>query len=126
MCTSLVKKWGKIDCFCLIEFKSFRQKENIKNINIPVEKLEIEMYSQNKRNKQFNKGIKAIFQICLRIPALWIFVPFLFVAIIIGLGDYIYKYIASRRKIVPIGHCTENNCSIFSQKQNNTNKRGNN
>ncbi|WP_218923654.1 DCC1-like thiol-disulfide oxidoreductase family protein [Bacillus toyonensis] len=126
MCTSLVKNWEKLDSFFLIEFKSFRKKENITNINIPIEKLEIEMYSQHKRNKQFNKGIKSIFQICLRIPILWVFVPFLFISIITGLGDYIYKYIAKKRKIVPVGHCTENNCSIFSQKQNNTNKRGTN
>lgn len=121
MCTSITQKWANIDTFQIIAFKSFRQQENIKDINIPLDKLELEMYCKNEKKQKFYKGIDAIFQICLRIPLLWIFVPILYLSIVIGIGDWIYKYIAKKRKIVPIGHCTENTCSIFKNEQNNKN-----
>lgn len=117
MCTTITQKWSYMDVFQIIKFKSFRQEENIKDIDIPVNKLEVEMYCKNIKKQKFYKGIHAIYQICLRIPLLWFFVPFLYISILLGIGDRIYKYIAKKRKIVPIGQCTENTCSIIPNKK---------
>lgn len=118
MCTSITQKWSNMDVFQMIKFKSFRQQENIQNLDIPVDKLELEMYCENIKKQKFYKGIHAIYQICLRIPLLWFFVPFLYISILLGVGDRIYKYIAKKRKIIPIGQCKENICSItFNKKE---------
>ena len=85
--------------FNKINFISFRE---IKNYNPEMEKkLHI------KHKGKFIVGYNAIILISTRLPILWVLIPVLFIIKSIGLGEILYEHFATKRKIVPINHCSE-------------------
>ena len=55
-------------------------------------------------------GYESIWQIVLRLPLLWVFLPILWVLKVSRLGHWAYKELAVKRQIIPL-HCKEEDCS---------------
>ena len=68
---------------------------------------EMEKSLHVRHNNQWYKGYSAIIQIAKMLPALWIFVPIMYILKAIGLGDFIYKLVAKNRKLVPVNQCLD-------------------
>lgn len=55
-------------------------------------------------------GFDSVWQIVLRLPLLWLFVPLFFLLKISRLGHWAYNELAVKRQIIPL-HCKEEECS---------------
>jgi predicted DCC family thiol-disulfide oxidoreductase YuxK len=55
-------------------------------------------------------GFDNVWQIVLRLPLLWLFVPLFFLLKISRLGHWGYNELAVKRQIIPL-HCKEEECS---------------
>lgn len=54
-------------------------------------------------------GFDSVWQIALRSPLLWLFVPLFFLLKISRLGHLLYNELAVKRQIIPL-HCKEEEC----------------
>ncbi|MEC1177353.1 DCC1-like thiol-disulfide oxidoreductase family protein [Metasolibacillus meyeri] len=109
-CIKSIKKFQRFDWFNRIEFLSFREPAAVANYNIRMANLENRMHSVKRVDGKIEDGIYSINRICKNIPLLWIFVPFISVAIFLGIGQRVYDFIATRRTIFPTGSCDEQSC----------------
>ena len=57
-------------------------------------------------NNEWKYGYDSIWRISFKIPVFWIFIPFLYLLKITGLGELAYNELAIKRKIIPL-HCDE-------------------
>lgn len=112
MCTKVSENIKKLDKFNLITLNSIRDKDVLQSVNIPMHDLEKQMHAIRKHDGKVFVGIDAIASITARIP-LWmlIWLP-LKLSSLLGFGHFLYNYIAKNRKIVPVGHCENNQCDI--------------
>ena len=62
-------------------------------------------------DKKWHYGFNSLFQIFLRIPLFWIFIPVMYILKITSLGSFIYNELALKRKIIPL-HCDSESCEI--------------
>lgn len=111
VCTKVKHNIEKLDWFHLIEIRSIRN-NNIKEIDIPLEQLEKEMYCLNIKNGKITKGIDAIASIIARLPLVMIFWIPLKLSSLLRIGHVIYNYIAQTRKIIPVNNCEDESCKI--------------
>lgn len=109
ICISVKKMSSSFDWLHQIDFVGIRGN---KDLPFPIHQMEKEMYAFNLKKKEYFVGINALYQLSLSLPLLWPLVPFIKLSIIPGLGDKLYKAIASRRSIVPVGHCTNEKCNL--------------
>ncbi|MGE7921229.1 thiol-disulfide oxidoreductase DCC family protein [Viridibacillus sp. NPDC093762] len=125
ICLKSIKSFKRFDWLNRIEFISFRNKKVIKKYNLDEKMLEKRIHSLKQSNSKYKmeNGIHSINRICKNSPALWIFVPFLSFAALIGLGQLIYDWIASRRTIFPTGQCEDGSCQIPQLVLKNTQKK---
>lgn len=73
-----------------------------------VNELERRMHSFSMNDSsKIQRGIDSIAQICTRIPYLWWAVPYIIILKKMGIGGYLYDYIASKRKVIPVGNCDD-------------------
>lgn len=108
-CTRFNKIVQKLDWFKLIDFKQLRNIQNtqkFKNLKLELAHQQMASYANH-----WNYGFVSIFLILLRLPIFWIFIPFLYIFKITGFGQFIYKELAIKRKIIPL-HCDENSCIL--------------
>lgn len=109
ICKNVKINIGRFDCLHLIELQSIR--ENLEGtINVPLEKLEKEMYCLNKKNNHITVGIEAIASITARLPLFMILWLPIKLSSLLGIGSCIYKYIARTRKIIPVNNCDSSSC----------------
>lgn len=109
-CTTFIKTVKKLDWLNLLDEKKLRDSSDtfrFSNLNITLAREQMASYRKNK----WNYGFVSIYRIFLIIPAFWIFVPLFFILNITGLGQYFYKELALKRKIIPL-HCDEKSCNI--------------
>jgi len=105
LCTNSSTIWKKLDWRNKLTFHSFRDLDNY-----PVE-MEKSLHIQ--KGKKWYKGYSAIIQIAKTLPLLWVFLPFLYLFKLIGIGDMVYKVIAKNRKLVPVNQCkNKDSCQI--------------
>lgn len=110
LCIQVKNNIEKLDWFNLIHLKGFRGLE--KDLKIPKSDLEEKMHVILFNNKIVS-GYEAFVSISLRIPLLSFFWPLLKFFGLIGIGSKIYNIIAKNRKIIPTGHCNnEDSCDI--------------
>ncbi len=110
LCKKFKKRIKKMDMLKSIIFVSFRDFEYIRELAIPLEKLEKEMHTKMPDGKILS-GYDSITAIFGRIPFLcWLWFPMKILKWA-GAGDKIYKFIADRRIIIPTGNCTKQ-CKI--------------
>ncbi|WP_100330725.1 thiol-disulfide oxidoreductase DCC family protein [Bacillus xiapuensis] len=111
ICSKFKKRIESMDTFGLFNFVSFREHENIKMLNVSMGKLEKEMHVL-KANGEILSGFDAICAVFARVPFLFWLWPVFKLLKLLGIGDFIYDFIASRRLIIPTGNCDENTCHI--------------
>ena len=108
-CTRFINTVKKLDWFNLINYKQLRSNqdtEQFKSLNIELAQQQMASYTN-----KWNYGFISIFLIFTRLPIFWIFIPILFIFKITGVGQFIYKELAIKRKIIPL-HCDENSCML--------------
>lgn len=118
-CTKFANLIQKLDWLHLINFKELRHEslartgeanENhtnqYKEINIELAKQQMASYTN-----KWNYGYISLYLIFIRIPLLWITIPFFWLLKITNFGQYLYKELALKRKIIPL-HCTSETCEI--------------
>lgn len=113
MCQHIQLSLKRIDYFRLLTCVSFRMPQVMERYNLDPEEVEKRMHSvllSDGNTKQ--KGMDSVIQVCKRLLPFWMFVPFLILSNKLGIGGFLYDYIASRRQIVPAAHCNENACHI--------------
>ncbi|WP_238552866.1 DUF393 domain-containing protein [Paenibacillus alvei] len=102
-----------MDYFRLVTCVSFRNSQVMEQYNLNQEEVERRMHSALLSDINSKaKGIDSIIQVSKRLLPLCIFTPFLIISSKLGIGSFLYDYIASRRKLVPVGHCNENSCDL--------------
>ncbi|PGH92601.1 thiol-disulfide oxidoreductase DCC family protein [Bacillus thuringiensis] len=112
VCINVTNRIKSLDWLGLIELIPIRDEEKVKEINIPIQELAIRMHAIKKKNNKVLKGIDAISAMIARLPLLF---PFWFILkffTLIGVGHVAYDFIATRRKIIPVGNCKDNVCKI--------------
>ncbi|MGM0843699.1 MAG: thiol-disulfide oxidoreductase DCC family protein [Bacillota bacterium] len=104
LCRKFKRRIEKLDMLKSIIFVSIRDVEYIRELDIPLEKLETEMHVKMPNGKILS-GYDSITAVFGRIPLLcWLWVPMKFFKWI-GAGDKLYRTIASQRIIIPTGNC---------------------
>lgn len=64
--------------------------------------------SINEKNRIFY-GYDSIWQIVIRLPLIWLFIPFFYFLKISGLGNWLYNELSVKRQIIPL-HCKDHEC----------------
>ncbi len=108
-CSKFANIIQKIDWLNLIDFKELRNEKHTNQfieINIELAKQQMASYTN-----KWNYGYISIYLIFLRIPLFWISIPFFWLLKITKFGQYLYKELALKRKIIPL-HCDENSCML--------------
>ncbi|MED1420280.1 DUF393 domain-containing protein [Bacillus smithii] len=108
LCTGVANKWSKLDWFSLIEFRSFR--DHYEKEHVALSELSAEMHARLKSNFQYVKGFDAFWLMAKRTPVLWLFLPLFYILKASRLGEWAYKKIAKKRKIVPDSLCNDGTC----------------
>lgn len=75
---------------------------------ISKEKGLAQLASINRSSRVFY-GYDSIWQILVRLPLLWVFVPAFYILKVSRLGHWAYKELAIKRQIIPL-HCNEEDC----------------
>jgi hypothetical protein len=70
------------------------------------------MHVRSVQTGQLWAGIAAVRVVAGALPTLWPFFPAIWLSERLGLGAWLYDRIASRRPIIPVGHCTDEVCPI--------------
>ncbi|SHF95656.1 DCC1-like thiol-disulfide oxidoreductase family protein [Ornithinibacillus halophilus] len=112
LCQKVKSRIEKIDISNKVYFLSFRDQGVLQGIGISPNEAEKEMIAIDIQKNNLYSGVHSFYQISQKTPLLWFLSPFLFIGIIVGLGDKIYNFIASRRSIVPINQCSVDDCEI--------------
>lgn len=108
-CTKFANHIQKIDWLNLIDFKELRNENHTNQfieINIELAKQQMASYTN-----KWNYGYISLYLIFLRIPLFWISIPFFWLLKVTKFGQYLYKELALKRKIIPL-HCDSETCEI--------------
>jgi predicted DCC family thiol-disulfide oxidoreductase YuxK len=108
-CTKFAKTVALLDWLKLLDIKKLRDIEHESlfiGIDFNLAKKQMASYTT-----RWNYGFKTIYIIFARIPICFLFVPFLFLLQITGLGQHFYVQLAIHRKIIPL-HCDTESCEI--------------
>lgn len=114
-CIKAMENIKRIDHLNLIQFESFRDADVVKKYQLNTEQAEKRMLSKKNNREVVYEGFDSFLLISLRVPVLWLLLPFLFLAKILGIGQIAYDFIAKRRQISVTGHC-DHRCSIKKNK----------
>ena len=69
----------------------------------------LEQLASINRHSRVFYGYESIWQILVRLPLLWVFVPVFYILKVSRLGHLAYKELAIKRQIIPL-HCKEEDC----------------
>jgi predicted DCC family thiol-disulfide oxidoreductase YuxK len=117
LCTAVSERTKKLDARKKVQFVSFREPTVVADYALSPEllmKMEARLYVHD--GKDWHEGISAVLKLARQIPHYWPLVPFIQLPIWTGAGQRLYDFIASRRSIVPTGHCTNGICEIPNRK----------
>lgn len=106
-CIQTIKRIKRLDWFNLIQPVSFRGSFRVlfEEVNLTYEELESRMYAKVYRGKIVSE-IDAFCSMTLRIPICLMLWPLLKLIKLLGFGRPVYKYIASKRVVLPLNRCT--------------------
>ena len=104
-CTFSATRLRILDWFNRLEIIDLYTQGTLEKYQIPVEDAMQRIQVLTKKGKR-KEGMDGILEISLQLPVLWIFVPFFWFIILIGLGNRIYDWIAKNRFRFPVpGYC---------------------
>lgn len=115
LCTGVADRWTKLDWLSLIEFRSFR--DHSEEERVALSEMAKEMHARPKDKYRYVKGFDAFWLMAVRTPALWPFLPLFYFLKASRLGEWAYKKMAKKRKIVPDSLCNGNTCESSIQLQ---------
>lgn len=101
----------RLDWLGRLRFVPCRDNGWLAKYNIDPERALRRMVSVDLR-QVVHEGIDTFLQMSVRIPLLWPICPILWIARRIGVGRFLYDWLAKKRKIVPIGQCELEGCQI--------------
>lgn len=104
-CTFSARNIAKLDWFRNIDLIDANNEVMLEQFEITKEQALTRI--QVVKNETYRaEGIDAIYLIVKKLPALWIFIPFLWISTKVGLGMRLYDWIARNRLIFPTpGYC---------------------
>ncbi|OMC66269.1 hypothetical protein BK126_19795 [Paenibacillus sp. FSL H7-0326] len=111
MCRGIVKRIDAMDYFRLIRCVSFRMPNIIDTYQLDPQEVELRMHSIGVNGGMPRKGISSVVHISQKLIPLWVVLPFIAVSKWLGIGGYVYDYIAKNRKLIPVNHCNDS-CEI--------------
>jgi predicted DCC family thiol-disulfide oxidoreductase YuxK len=104
-CTFSATRLLKFDWFKKLKILDMYSNGVLEKFDIPLEDAVQRIQILNGRGKR-KQGMRAILEISLNLPILWIFIPLFWLIIQIGLGERIYDWIAKNRFLFPVpGYC---------------------
>lgn len=112
VCTATARRLGRLDWLGRLTFRSIRDEAAVRASGIAPAELERRMYARSPVTGKTAGGIDAIAAIAARLPLLMPLWPLLRLSSLIGVGQRVYDWVASRRTIVPIGHCVNGACTL--------------
>lgn len=99
---SLIKKLDWLNLIHTHPLRDFLAQKNTLGIDENLALQQIPSY-----NHQWQYGYATLFEIMKRLPLFWIFLPFLWILKISGIGQFLYLKLAIQRHIIPI-QCNAN------------------
>ncbi|GGG26483.1 thioredoxin [Lysinibacillus alkalisoli] len=118
LCTKTMEKWCAMDKQQLLIFDSFRNEHVLNTLPYSIEQLEKETYSKPVDASEYYKGVETFTEMNKRIPMLTLTTPVLIALNKVGLATIVYNFVAKRRKIVPVGQCADDQCTINYSNKN--------
>jgi predicted DCC family thiol-disulfide oxidoreductase YuxK len=116
-CTTAAERTKKADIQSEVTFVSFREAHVVESYAVPphlLKEMEVRLYAFD--GTQWHNGIYALYELAKRVPYYWPFVLLLKLSIWTKTGQHVYDFIASRRTIVPVGHCADGVCKLGERK----------
>lgn len=102
----------KIDWLERLDYASIRDLSVLDKYPLDPRKVEKRMHTIWINEGKFENGIRSIISIAKQVPLLWLFVPFLYMSLYFGFGVKMYDWLASKRKVLPVGGCDGDICEI--------------
>ncbi|GGE56512.1 thioredoxin [Pullulanibacillus camelliae] len=117
LCTRAMQVIKQHDYNGKINFMTFRDPLTMNRYHLWDKQVDKKIYAIRYEDKQSYSGIDTVHQMIKRIPRYRAFSPLVWCAIKIGVGERIYQAIANRRKIIPVGQCEGDSCSLRQDKK---------
>jgi len=105
MCVRFAALLKRLDIFKSIEQADIRSYEGAL---VSKEKGLSLLASVSSKSKVYY-GYDSVWQIALRLPVLWLFLPLFFIFKVSRIGHLLYNELAVKRQIIPL-HCQEEEC----------------
>src|SRR5699024_7223359 len=101
-CSRFVQWVRCLDWFHLVTAVKLRaiNRDEFNNLNLSLAKKQMASFNYQK----WHYGYISLYNVFIRLPILWLFVPVFWLLKISGLGQILYKELAINRKIIPL-HC---------------------
>jgi predicted DCC family thiol-disulfide oxidoreductase YuxK len=112
ICTGIKERLRRLDRRGRLSFCSMREPGVPERAGVSAEALAARMYVRDLRTGRVAGGITAVRYLAAALPALWPLWPLIWVSEKLGFGGFVYDWIAARRPIVPVGHCSDEGCPI--------------
>ncbi len=104
-CVASASNLKKLDWFKKLKIINLFTPGILEKYNIPLEKA-MNRIQVVKNHTIFREGMEALLLISTYLPVLWLFIPFFWLSIKLGLGSKIYDWIARNRFLFPVpGYC---------------------
>jgi hypothetical protein len=112
MCARIRETVERLDWLRLVEFQSFRDPAVVAGAGVPVERLAARMHARYVDTGAVVSGAAAMTAMVARVPVLTPLWPVLALTTRLGLAELVYAFVADRRRLVPVGACTEVACRL--------------
>ncbi|WP_165364299.1 thiol-disulfide oxidoreductase DCC family protein [Sporolactobacillus sp. THM19-2] len=112
LCVGIKNHLEKLDWLSRLKLIGFRDQENLKDLAADGKNLAKRLHVISGKTSEIFSGIDAVMAITLRVPLLLPAWPVLYLLNKMGLGSRLYDWIATRRKIIPVGRCKDENCRL--------------
>lgn len=112
LCTSTKERLERLDWRRAVTFRSLREPGVEGRTGIPVDRLAHRMHALDRQTGRVSEGIYAVADLARHLPLLMPLWPLIRLSAALGLGQPLYDYIASRRAILPVGHCENGACPL--------------
>lgn len=112
LCTGIRSRLERWDWLHVLRFYSIRDQHVTEWIPVSMDNLMDSMHARESSSGRILSGIEAVHALSMRVPILMPISPFIWLSMKLGIGGKLYRYIASRRTIVPAGQCNSNGCEL--------------
>lgn len=114
VCTATAERLRRLDWLGRLSLQSMRAPGAAESAGVPAERLAARLHVRDERTGLTLEGIWAAVELARRLPLLIPLWPLLALSGWLGVGQWAYDQIASRRTIVPAGGCEDGACPIHS------------